>query len=484
MRVIHWFRRDLRVHDNPALQRACRIGDEVIGLVVLHPSTIDRTKQLPRRLRFLLLQIEALKDSLARIGGRLVLRYGLPEHAVPNVVQEWGAKWVTWNEDIEHTDSDRDERIRQSLSAMGCYSGIEQDQYLVPLSVLKASRKEPIQTFEVFYKVWRTHLSEASSSSGEPAPEPLKAGRTISPKSDPFPISTQFHVASDKALPPPGEQPAIRRLERWIEILATPPSPQPAEKRVSPSAAVSSGISPYLRFGVLSIRQCMDAARPLLNQRAREMTRTAAELWVARLARREYYNYLFFHFPRVMQEPFNIELSTIRWETNQAHLTAWKEGKTGYPIVDAAMRQMAIEGYAPQWAREIAAHFYIKDLMLDWRQGMNIFYSLMLDADMANNVGNWQRVASFTPDADPFWRVPNPARFSREMDPSGEYIRRYVPELVRLPKEYVHEPWTLPHRGQTALRFFVGQDYPVPIVSHDQRREEIIRRYRTASHSE
>jgi deoxyribodipyrimidine photo-lyase len=238
----------------------------------------------------------------------------------------------------------------------------------------------------------------------------------------------------------------------------------------------TSGLSPYFRFGMLSPRQAAAAAADA-RARGRGPRRRGPEGWLNELIWREFYCAILRHFPAVQRTAFRADLRSIRWETDDEGFGAWCEGRTGYPIVDAAMRQLVATGWMHNRARMIAASFLVKDLLIDWRRGERFFMQHLIDGDPASNNGGWQWVAGTGTDAAPYFRVFNPVLQGRRFDPHGDYIRRWVRELSRVPSESVHEPWRMPAGAQRAAQCVIGRDYPGPIVEHQAARARALARY-------
>jgi deoxyribodipyrimidine photo-lyase len=239
----------------------------------------------------------------------------------------------------------------------------------------------------------------------------------------------------------------------------------------------TSALSPYLRFGMISAREVVVAARRTMGA---EMgaRRESAEKWLNELIWREFYCAILYHFPEVLQHAFRPELRDVAWANDPDAFAAWREGRTGYPVVDAAMRQLAATGWMPNRARMITASFLVKDLLIDWRWGERWFMQHLIDGDLAANSGGWQWVAGAGADAAPYFRVFNPTLQARKFDPYGDFSRAWVRELRAVPDQYVHEPWTMPAEVQRQARCFIGQDYPAPIIEHAFARQRTLAAFR------
>ncbi len=477
MRVIHWFRRDLRLQDNTALDYACSIGKEIIGVVILNEEFIKNPGKSGLRMRVLLGYLNALRESMLVRGGALILRYGDPREVLPQLTDEWNAKWVTWNADIEHVVGQRDQRVRIALENKGVHVGILQDRYVLPpLKSDKTKDKEKFESFETFWPSWRRRIGNLSVPKEYPPEEPLQRGAANSPGGDEFPNPNQLNYPELQSLPKPGEEAAILRLKAWVFGAMQ----ESFSLRSHVDEHTTSRISTDLRFGVLSPRQCVHMVKTLLQDPGEGDVEVANE-WLKGLAYRDYYVHLAQQFPEISSKPYLKEYEELNWDNNPIHLLAWKEGKTGFPFIDAAMRESRLLGFSSYRARVAAATFLVKVLFINWTKGIEYFSSIFLDSDMALNAGNWQRIASVGPDADPYWKAVDPVIEGKECDPDGEYIKKWIPELAPVSAKYIHEPWLLPLREQKGLRINIGQDYPAPIVNFAKQREQIMLKYRVAS---
>jgi deoxyribodipyrimidine photo-lyase len=240
----------------------------------------------------------------------------------------------------------------------------------------------------------------------------------------------------------------------------------------------TSALSPYLRFGMLSARAVVAAARQAIAGAPSPAARASAEAWQNELIWREFYNTILYHFPEVLNRAFRANLRHVRWVNDAAAFQAWCDGRTGYPAVDAAMRQLAATGWMHNRARMITASFLVKDLLIDWRLGEQWFMQHLIDGDLAANSGGWQWVAGVGTDAAPYFRVFNPTRQARRFDPYGDFARAWVRELRWVPDAFIHEPWKMPPEAQRRARCVVGRDYPAPLVEHEVARRKAVEAYR------
>jgi deoxyribodipyrimidine photo-lyase len=279
---------------------------------------------------------------------------------------------------------------------------------------------------------------------------------------------------------PAGEAEAQRRLKAFVSGRAAPIFGY-SESRNRMDADGTSQLSPYLRFGMLSPRHALAAASDRLASAPSAAARGGAETWINELIWREFFNAVLHHFPDVQRHAFRPSARDIVWETSPDAFQAWCEGRTGYPIIDAAMRQLTATGWMHNRARMIVGSFLVKDLLLDWRLGERYFMQQLVDRDPAANNGGWQWVAGTGADAAPYFRIFNPVAQGKKFDPDGAYVRRWVPEVRRVRPAYLHEPWTMDASTQAESGCRIGRDYPSPIVDHAQARARALSRYKRRS---
>jgi deoxyribodipyrimidine photo-lyase len=412
------FTRDLRAHDNPALAAAAGDAERVLPLFVLDDEVL-RHFGAPNRLAFL---GDALADLRASLGG-LVLRRGDPVAEVARLVAETGADAVYVAEDASAYARRREDRLRGVAEVRSFPS-----TSVVPLDVLRTSSGGAYRVFTPYWRAWKVEPRRAVL----PPAGRLRLPGGIDPGEPP-----DLGAGASSSLPRGGEEEGRRLLARFVDEGLT----RYAEHRDDLGADAGSRLSPYLHFGCLSPLEVVE--------------RTAAsEEFVRSLCWRDFFLQLLAEYPSTPREDYRPR--QVGWRDDPEALDAWKEGRTGYPVVDAAMRQLAAEGWIPNRARLIAGSFLTKTLSLDWRQGADHFFDLLVDGDLASNVGNWQWVAGTGVDSRPN-RVLNPVRQARRYDADGSYVRRFVPELADVEGAAVHEPWTL---GRAL-------DYPDRVVDHD-----------------
>jgi deoxyribodipyrimidine photo-lyase len=454
--AIWWVRRDLRLSDNQALAAALSQGRAVIPAFILDPRLLASPYASQKRLAFLFEGLRLLDADLRLRGSALIVRQGDPLEALRSLCGESGADRIFAEEDFSPYARRRDERVRRELP-LALTPGVA----VHPPEILRKADGAPYTVFTPFSRLWR---SLPFPGSPLPAPERfpvlppvVSEGLTDWPQ---HPAESPF---------PAGETEAHRRLNIFIDSIIS----RYADERNRLDLEGTSGLSPYLRFGMLSARQAVWAAREAEAQVRDASVRRGVETWLNELIWREFYIAILYHFPFVRQTAFRPTLRNIPWVNNAEDFTAWTQGCTGYPIVDAAMRQLEATGWMHNRARMISASFLTKDLLVDWRWGERHFMQRLIDGDPAANNGGWQWTAGTGTDAAPYFRIFNPVLQSMKFDPDGAFIRRFVPELVNIPDEYIHSPWKMPLEKQKQAGCLIGKDYPAPIVDHPLARERL-----------
>lgn len=456
--VIWWVRRDLRLADNPALAAAAAAGDVVIPCFVIEPRLLDTPQTAPKRLAFLFGGLAALDANLRLRGSRLVVRRGEALTELRRLVAESGAQAIYAEADFSPFARRRDEHVAAylPLRLVGSPTLRHPDD-------IHSANGSPYAVFTPFRKAWLAQPLPAASDL-LPAPE-----RLVAPADLPELPLPSFDPPTDF---PPGEAEAHCRLKHFLDG----PIARYANNRNALDRDGTSQLSPYLRFGMLSARQAVVAALEALQKDAGK----GAEVWLSELIWREFYFSILWHFPYVLQRAFRPQYEHIPWQNDPHDLADWQAGETGYPVVDAAMRQLATTGWMHNRARMIVASFLVKDLLVDWREGERWFMRHLVDGEPAANNGGWQWTAGVGTDAAPYFRIFNPVTQGKKFDPKGRFIRRWLPELANVPDEYIHEPWRMPPDVQARARCRIGRDYPLPIVDHTFARRRTLDAYARA----
>ena len=443
-----WFRRDLRLADNPALSEALRIHDAIVPLFVWDPRLAESAGEV--RLNFLLGCLEKLNESL---DGQLVIRSGDPSKVVAQVAVEAGAEVVWCAEDFGPYGVERDAAVVNALVDRGAQLVRVGSPYAVAPGALLSGSHRPYQVFTPFSKAWLAH--GWSQPIGRPSRRDLHIASLPSEK-----LAKPPKVAA--VLPLPGEEGAQQRLDHFINHQVD----HYDEQRDRPDLDGTSRLSPYLKFGCLHPRQILCSLDP---------TNHAHHRYVTELCWREFYADVLLHRPDSARAPFRHEWRDFAVDSDEkadARFDAWCHGQTGYPIVDAGMRQLLAEGWMHNRLRMIVASFLVKDLHVDWRRGAMWFMRHLVDGDLASNQHGWQWVAGTGTDAAPYFRIFNPVTQGKRFDPHGNYVRRWVPELGSVSDQLIHEP----HRSQLAT-LSGEEEYPPPIVEHALERNESLLRY-------
>lgn len=440
--VIFWFRRDLRLTDHPALEAAIAGGGPVLPVFISDPAL--RNPSGPNRLSFLADTVGWLTDATE---GALVHRQGRPTDVLRQLANDVGAKAVYATDDYGPYGRARDTAVGESLAKAGIATHFRDSAYAVAPGSVVTGGGTSYKVFTPFFKAWKGHGWSAPSGT-------VNADWLTGVASEPFagcaPTATDMPVA--------GEQAAWNRVDRFLDG----PVFDYGDGRDRPGIDGTSRLSPYLKWGTIHPRQLLARLGP----------DPAEDVFRSELAWREFYAEVLFQRPDSARASFVPKMSSIEVDSGPStdqRFAAWCQGQTGYPIVDAGMRQLLAEGWMHNRVRMIVASFLVKDLHLDWRRGAGWFMEHLVDGDLASNSHGWQWVAGTGTDASPYFRVFNPMTQSRKFDPEGEYLRRWLPELAHLSNKQIHQPWTDPVGAPAG--------YPGPIVDHAKEREESLRRY-------
>lgn len=457
--VLVWFRRDLRDHDHAALAAALASGRPVHCAFVFDRDILDALPtRTDRRVDFIHASLQQLDAALRSRGGGLIVRHGRATDELPRLAAELGVNAVYANRDYEPAAQARDAAVARQLAASGGSLQLFKDQAIFERDELLTGAGRPYTVFTPYKNAWLKRLSAADHA-------PLSAPGRFAPVPENLPTLADLGFAPTD-LGELGIVPGMAGARQlWDEFRAGRIRRYGA-LRDFPAIRGVSYLSVHLRFGTISIRELVTAA--LAEQ---------ADSWLNELIWRDFYFMILDRFPQVVDRAFKPEYDAIRWADWPAGLAAWQQGRTGYPLVDAAMRQLNHSGWMHNRLRMVVASFLCKDLGLDWRLGEKYFAERLNDFDLSANNGGWQWAASSGCDAQPWFRIFNPVTQSEKFDPEGKFIRRYVPELARVPDKFIHAPWTMGRLEQEALGIVIGRDYPGPIVDHAAAREQTLARY-------
>jgi deoxyribodipyrimidine photo-lyase len=468
-RAVVWFRRDLRVADHPGLVAAVDAADQVVPVFVVDRTLLDGRPSGPNRRAFLHGALRSLARDLEALGGRLLVLEGDPVEVIPVVARTFAAGAVFCSRDLTPYARRRDTAVERALRADGRSLRSLPGNYLSDVDEVRTTTGDPFRIYSPF----------ARAAKAEGWDDPLPAPGRIR-------VPEELGRAGPDA---PGAGPGDFGLEGAVEL--TPPDPAAALERLQWFVANrvdgygrgrnfmatdgTSRLSPYLRFGLVSPRQ---VAAAVAAPRARGAGNR--ETFVNELLWRDFYAYVLYHQPESAWAHMRPEFAHFEFEDDPEGLAAWREGRTGYPLVDAGMRQLSGQGWVHNRARLVVASFLTKHLLIDWREGARFFLQHLMDGDLPSNNGGWQWVAGTGTDAAPYYRIFNPVTQAEKFDPEGDYIRRWVPELAKLPAPAVFAPWQAAAPDLETAGVRLGTDYPHPIVDHRRARDRALSRFQEA----
>lgn len=446
-----WFRQDLRVHDQPALSAALSLKGPVVPVYIWSPEEEGGWPPGAASRWWLHHSLEALQKDLQELGLNLIVRRGESLQQLQMLVKETGAESLFWNRRYEPWAIQRDAAIKATLRDEGLEVRSFNSHLLFEPWTISNRQGKPFQVFTPF---WKACLAQPVSL---PLPDPqtcLQAS-PAPPSLNVSDLDLLPHIPWDTGLKKawqPGSAGASTLMERFL----LEPILQYADSRDRPDLDGVSRMSPHLHFGEISPRQIWHAA----TQRSKDSP------YLRQLGWREFAHHLLFHFPYSTDSPLNRKYAAFPWMENKEWLEAWQKGRTGYPIVDAGMRELWTTGWMHNRVRMIVGSFLVKDLLQNWREGALWFWDTLVDADLANNTLGWQWVAGCGADAAPYFRIFNPTLQGEKFDPQGVYIKRWVPELSRLPLRWLQKPWEAPEDVLQQSGISLGKNYPKPIVDH------------------
>jgi len=463
--AIVWFRRDLRVHDHPSLTAAARSAERVVPVFVLDEALLGGRFASGPRIRFLLGCLRELREALRERGADLVVRSGDPVRELVALARGTGARELHFASDVSGFAMARDRRVCAAMEDADVDVVRHPGLFVADVGKPRTKGGKPYAVFTPFWRAWQR--LERREVHGAPRRLALPAGV----RAGEIPSADALGVADDVPDPfPPGERAARERMHAWLRY-----GIHDYAERHDRLEGGTSELSPYLHLGCLSPRE--------LERRAGEAgSGQGPEEFVRQLCWRDFYAHVLLTNPANAHHAHRPEMDELGWEDDDEAFDAWREGRTGFPVVDAAMRQLRQRGWLHNRARLITASFLTKDLHIDWRRGEAHFMALLVDGDEASNNGNWQWISSVGVDPAPYYRrMYNPAAQQERHDPDGAYVRRWVPELRDVPLERLAEPWRMTAGEQEAAGCVIGRDYPERIVDHKRERERAMARYRAAS---
>ena len=464
-----WFRRDLRDYDHAALYHALKAAERVYCVFVFDTDILDRLNdKADRRVEFIWESVRELKAALQEKSGDLIVRHGCAAEILPALATELGVKAVYANRDYELAANERDEAVAKTLKQQGIAFHAFKDQVIFERGEILTQAGRPYGVFTPYKNAWLRTLEDFYV---RPYPVDRYISHLAQHSSDDMPSleAIGFERTNLHALKIPiGMTGGKRLFDEFLDRID-----QYKEARDFPAVKGPSYLSVHLRFGTVSIRH--------LARTAWRMEGRGAETWLSELIWRDFYFQVLHHHPQLAAgRAFHSEFEHIAFPNDEALFQAWCEGRTGYPLVDAAMRQINQTGYMHNRLRMVAASFLVKDLLIDWRWGERYFAEKLIDYDFAANNGGWQWAASTGCDAQPWFRIFNPVTQSEKFDAQGKFIRKYVPELARCNDKEIHAPWLISADRQQTLGLAIGRDYPLPVIDHAVQRERALELYKAA----
>jgi deoxyribodipyrimidine photo-lyase len=465
MSTIVWFRNDLRLADHPPLTAALERGGPVIP-VYIHSADGEGDWPLGGATKWWLHHsLERLDAGLRKLGSRLIVRQGETAEQLAELIDQTGATHLAWGRRYEPAGRARDEYLKKRFRAQGVDVQSYNDSLLWEPWTIQTGGKECYKVFTPFY---RKCLETGGVGEELPAPAQLTAPGTwpASDSLDSLGLLPRIPWAGGLASTwQPGPEGAERELARfgggsWSEY---------NDLRNFPALSATSRLSPHLHFGEISPRQVWHRLKGWAGPKS-----AAADPYLRQLVWREFAFHLLYHFPQTPVEPLRPEFARFPWQEDAAGLRAWQRGETGYPLIDAGMRELWQTGWMHNRVRMATASFLVKDLLIPWQEGARWFWDTLVDADLANNTLGWQWTAGCGADAAPYFRIFNPVSQSEKFDAEGAYLRRYLPELAKLPDQYLHQPWEAPAEVLRGAGVELGRTYPRPIVDHHEARQQAL----------
>jgi len=468
MRILHWFRTDLRISDNQALAEAISAADELLSIFIITPKTWQDHDASPAKIQFILNNLKKLSETLAKQGIPLLIKqvrsFTECSKVLQQVCEKYHIKALYFNKQYELDEHERDKQVIKVLSKNNIKVYAYDDQAVLPLDWISSKQGSPLKVFTPFKKCWLNHVAELTAWKICPTPQKKFVAKVL-PDSVPNKIK-EFTCIQSLVMWPPGETKAQDRLDsfcqdhlRYYHL-----------KRDYPSCEGTSKLSPYLAQGVLSPRQCIVAMMNYLNVRSflEILNFPGPATWLSELIWRDFYKYIMHHFPDVCRyKPFRLETERLLWRYDANQFSAWCNGLTGFPLVDAAMRQLNQTGWMHNRLRMVTAMFLAKVLFLDWREGERYFMQNLIDGDLAANNGGWQWCASTGTDAVPYFRIFNPLLQSKRYDPDAKFIKTFCPELTSLDPKVLHNLYQ-------HAEAFKKINYPEPIVDYKSMRIKVM----------
>ncbi len=467
--ILFWHRRDLRIADNIGLYHACKKSSKVVGVFCLDPNILDNDDVASARVTYMIGCLEKLQEQYQEKGSQLLILKRKPEKAIPKLAEALKASAVYWNQDVEPYAKQRDQQVKNLLEKAEITVEIFWDQLLHGPDTIFTNAGDPYKVYTPYWNKWKNQekskpvpsfKKEVKGLTNSEQEQAEKVGIIQLPTAKELGFEWEGELILD-----PGEKAAIERLEYFGDRAIN----EYDEQRNIPHIDGTSQLSPALKFGVIGIRTVWEKTVEAMENTRSDETRNNIQAWQKELAWREFYQQAMYHFPNLAEGPYRDAFRDFPWDNNKEYFKAWCEGKTGYPIVDAAMRQLNEIGWMHNRCRMIVASFLTKDLIINWQWGEKYFMQHLIDGDLSSNNGGWQWSASSGMDPKPL-RIFNPASQAQKYDPEAEYIRQWLPELRNLETEVLVT-------GKISSEDREACDYPEPIVNHKQQQRQFKQLY-------
>ncbi len=467
--ILFWHRRDLRISDNIGLSAACEQSSKVVGVFCLDPNILNRDDIAPARVTYMIGCLQELAQNYRQLGSQLLILQDNPTQAIPHLAATLKAKAVFWNLDVEPYSKIRDEQVFEILAAKGIAVANYWDQLLhAPGEILTKSSNKPYVVYTPFWKNWQVQPKKNIAPKIEKIQGLTPEESQLAQETGVLDLPTAKELGftwNHPLLLAPGEAAASQKLEEFCDTALI----QYNQQRDIPAIDGTSQLSAALKFGAIGIRTIWQQATIAYENSRSDEARENITTWQQELAWREFYQHALYFFPELAQQPYRDKFKDFPWDNNEEHFQAWCDGQTGYPIVDAAMRQLNETGWMHNRCRMIVASFLTKDLIINWQWGEKYFMQKLFDGDLASNNGGWQWSASCGLDPKPM-RIFNPASQTQKYDPEAEYIRQWLPELSSVDTEYLVTGKIPPLERE-------GCGYPQPIVDHKQQQQKFKQLY-------
>ena len=463
---LFWFRRDLRLEDNVGLKMTRDQADELFVCYIVDNSHRDWKWSCGDRFEFKMDCLGSLRADVEAAGGRLIVRTGRPVEELLKLARELEVETVVWNRAYEPYERKRDRQAEEELKEVGIGVQTWKDQVIFEKEEILTSSSTAYKVFTPYSRSWKVKQKPAAVAAVENIERVEVAGLEQLPTAADMELTTYVSESSWSAS-------ASAAQQRWSEFCDNRLANY-HNSRDYPSEEGTSKISPHLRFGTISIRKLYYDCKQQFDE---SRNTDGVETFVDELIWRDFYQQIIYNYPHVIETSFKEKYRQIKWEENENWFKRWSEGRTGYPIVDAGMRQLNETGWMHNRLRMIVAMFLTKDLLIDWRKGEKYFMNRLIDGDVASNNGGWQWSASTGADGAPYFRIFNPVSQGERYDPEGEFVRHWCPELAELSADEIQAPFQLDRARLEEAGIELGKDYPEPLVDHAVRREIALERF-------